>query len=41
MNIFEFLGSEPRDIKKVTQLVKHWDEVTEKNKKNKIVNANR
>lgn len=35
MNIFEFLGSEPRDIKKVTQLVKHWDEVTEKNKKNK------
>lgn len=37
MNIFEYLGlsESHRTDKKVTQLVKHYDEVTEKNKKGK------
>lgn len=37
MNVFEFLGlpSDHRKENKVTQLVKHFDEVTDKNKKGK------
>ena len=32
MNIFEFLDMAPRKDDKVTQLVKHWDEVSDKHK---------
>ena len=41
MNIFEYLGLDKNHRKaanKVTQLVKHWDDVTDKNKPIELVN---